>query len=133
MNNQKTNPIGGSNRRRGGASKFHAIHSAVQARMAAKNRIEPTEVVIRFDRNVAPWIAGGHWHPSQTIEKLPDGSLIFRVTVHGYEEMVYWALSFGAQAEVLEPPPLRAAVAEAARQMAARYMGLQAGIGQSDS
>ena len=94
---------------------------------------EPTEVVIRFDRNVAPWIAGGHWHPSQTIEKLPDGSLIFRVTVHGYEEMVYWALSFGAQAEVLEPPPLRAAVAEAARQMAARYMGLQAGIGQSDS
>jgi predicted DNA-binding transcriptional regulator YafY len=82
---------------------------------------EPTEVVIRFDREVAGWIAGGQWHPSQKIEKQPDGSLIFRVTVHGYEEMLYWVLSFGAQAEVLEPVPLRAAVAEAGRKMAARY------------
>jgi len=31
-------------------------------------------------------------------------------------------LSFGAQAEVLEPVPLRAAVAEAARRMTARYL-----------
>jgi len=31
-------------------------------------------------------------------------------------------LSFGAQAEVLEPVPLRAAVAEAARKMTARYL-----------
>ena len=46
---------------------------------------------------------------------------MFRVTVHGYEEMVYWVLSFGAQAEVIEPVPLRAAVAEAAGNMAARY------------
>ena len=83
---------------------------------------EPTEVVIHFDREVAGWIAGGHWHTSQRIEKQPDGSLLFRVTVHGYEEMLYWVLSFGAQAEVLEPVPLRAAVAEAARKMTARYL-----------
>ena len=71
---------------------------------------------------MAGWIAGGQWHTTQKIEKQPDGSLVFRVTVHGYEEMLYWVLSFGAQAEVLEPLPLRTAVAEAARRMTARYL-----------
>jgi predicted DNA-binding transcriptional regulator YafY len=82
---------------------------------------EPTEVVVCFDREIADWIAGGHWHPTQRIEKIENGRLRFTVTVTGYEEMLYWVLSFGAQAEVLEPAPLRAAVAEAARQMTARY------------
>lgn len=82
---------------------------------------EPTEVVVRFDREMANWIAGGQWHPTQTIEKQSDGAILFRVIVSGYEEMLYWVLSFGAQAEVLEPAPLRAAVAEAAQKMTARY------------
>ena len=83
---------------------------------------EPTEVVVRFDRELADWIAGGHWHPTQHIERLPDGRLQFTVTVSGYEEMLYWVLSFGAQAEVVEPAPLRAAVAQAAHAMTARYL-----------
>ncbi len=82
---------------------------------------EPTEVAIRFEQSIADWIAGGQWHPTQQIERLPDGRILFKVTVAGYEEMLYWALSFGAQAEVLEPVPLRAAVAEAAQKMAALY------------
>lgn len=82
---------------------------------------EPTEVIVRFDKEVAAWIAGGQWHPAQRIEKQPDGGILFRVIVHGYQEMLYWVLSFGAQAEVIEPAPLRAAVAEAAEKMAARY------------
>ena len=83
---------------------------------------EPTEVTVRFDKSVADWIAGGHWHPTQRVERLPDGEILFRVTVTGYEEMLYWVLSFGAQAEVLEPAPLRAAVAEAARRMTEKYL-----------
>ena len=82
---------------------------------------EPTEVVVRFDKDKANWIADGHWHPTQRIEKEPGGSLLFRVTVTGFEEMLYWVLSFGDKAEVLEPAPLRAAVAEAARNMVTRY------------
>jgi predicted DNA-binding transcriptional regulator YafY len=82
---------------------------------------EPTVVAVRFIKEVAPWISGGHWHPTQQIEKEPGGSLIFRVTVSGYEEILYWVLSFGAQAEVLEPAPLRAAVVEAAQKMVAQY------------
>lgn len=89
---------------------------------------EPTEVSVRFDREIADWITGGHWHPTQQITKQPDGSILFRVTVNGYEEMLYWVLSFGAQAEVLEPVPLRAAVAEAARKMTQKY-----GLSSEDS
>ncbi len=92
---------------------------------------EPTEVVIRFDAGVAGWIAGGQWHTTQQIEKHPDGSLTFRVTVHGYEEMLYWVLSFGASAEVLEPVPLRAAAAEAAQKMSARYAQTAPEVAQS--
>jgi predicted DNA-binding transcriptional regulator YafY len=86
---------------------------------------EPTEVVVRFDREVADWIAGGHWHPTQRTKRLSDGRLDFTVTVTGYEEMLYWVLSFGSQAEVLEPAPLRTAVAEAAQRMVRKYSGSQ--------
>lgn len=82
---------------------------------------EPTEVVIHFDREIAGWIAGGHWHANQEIKKQPDGSIIFRVTVHGYDEMKYWVLSFGEYAEVIEPAPLRAAIIETAKQMSSLY------------
>lgn len=82
---------------------------------------EPTEVAVRFEREIADWIVGGHWHPTQRIEKQPDGRILFKVTVNGYEEMLYWVLSFGAQAEVIEPAPLRAAVAEAAIKMMQTY------------
>jgi predicted DNA-binding transcriptional regulator YafY len=93
---------------------------------------EPTEVAVHFIKEVAPWISGGHWHPTQQIEKEPGGSLIFRVTVSGYEEILYWVLSFGAQAEVLEPAPLRAAVVEAAQKMVTQYTPPQASL-PSDS
>ena len=83
---------------------------------------EPTEVVVRFDRSIAEWIAGGQWHPTQKIRHEEDGSIIFRVTVSGYEEMLYWVLSFGSQAQVIEPAPLRAAVAEQAAEMVSHYM-----------
>jgi len=82
---------------------------------------EPAEVVVKFDKEIASWIAGGQWHPTQKVQKQTDGSLIFRVTVSAYQEMLYWVLSFGSQAEVLEPAPLRAAVVEQANLMAKRY------------
>ncbi|MCW3059496.1 MAG: putative transcriptional regulator [Capsulimonas sp.] len=82
---------------------------------------EPTEVVVRFAPSTASWILGGQWHPTQHIDKQSDGSVLFRVIVSGYEEILYWVLSFGGQAEVLEPAPLRVAVADAARKMVGIY------------
>jgi predicted DNA-binding transcriptional regulator YafY len=81
----------------------------------------PTEVVVRFAPKTAAWILGGQWHPTQQIDKNKDGSVTFRVTISGSEEMKYWILSFGADAEVIAPESLRKSVAETARQMVDLY------------
>lgn len=87
---------------------------------------EPTEVVVRFGPKIASWILGGQWHPSQQIDKNKDGSVTFRVTVSGFEEMRYWILSFGADAEVIAPDSLRASVAEIAGRMVGTYANVDA-------
>ena len=48
MNSQKTKPIGGSNCRRGGASKFHPSQKIVTPRIRRKNVIVPTCSVIQI-------------------------------------------------------------------------------------
>jgi predicted DNA-binding transcriptional regulator YafY len=82
---------------------------------------EPTEVVVRFAPKTAGWIMGGQWHPTQQLEKSGDGSLLFRVTVSGWEEMLYWILSFGPDVEVISPQGLRDAVIAAADKMRELY------------
>jgi predicted DNA-binding transcriptional regulator YafY len=71
---------------------------------------EPVRVVIRFSPAVAKRAAETRWHPSQELEHQPDGSLIWRGQVAGLREIKIWILGWGADAEVLEPPELRAAV-----------------------
>jgi len=51
----------------------------------------------------------------------PDGTLDFRVTVSGLNEISWWILGYGDQAEVIEPPKLRSLVAGRAKRMAAMY------------
>lgn len=70
-------------------------------------RGQPVEVAIKFDPYQARWIRERVWHPSQSIEELPDGSLILRMVVGSLGEVKRWAMSFGARAEVLEPERLR--------------------------
>lgn len=82
---------------------------------------EPTEVVVRFGPKIASWILGGQWHPTQSLEKNRDGSVTFRVTVSGSEEMKYWIMSFGEDAEVIAPEALRRSVVETARRMVELY------------
>jgi predicted DNA-binding transcriptional regulator YafY len=82
---------------------------------------EPTDVVIRFSPTVAKRAAETQWHPSQELDMQPDGSLVWRGRVAGLREIRIWILGWGADAEVLEPPELRAIVAEELRRAAQRY------------
>jgi proteasome accessory factor B len=68
-------------------------------------------VVIRFSVAVAKRAAETRWHPSQELEPQADGTLIWRGLVSGMREIKVWILGWGADAEVLEPPELRADVA----------------------
>ncbi|MDQ3938317.1 MAG: WYL domain-containing protein [Chloroflexota bacterium] len=82
---------------------------------------EPVEVVVRFSVAVAKRAAETRWHPSQSLESQPDGSLIWRGRVAGLREIRVWILGWGADAEVLEPAALRAEVAADLRRAADLY------------
>jgi predicted DNA-binding transcriptional regulator YafY len=82
---------------------------------------DPVRVVIRFSPSVAKRAAETRWHPSQELEDQPDGSLLWRGQVAGMREIKIWILGWGADAEVVEPPDLRADIAAEMAKAAALY------------
>jgi predicted DNA-binding transcriptional regulator YafY len=69
------------------------------------------EVLVRFQPKVAWNVAEITWHKTQQTRFLDDGSLEFSVTVSGLNEISWWILGYGDQAEVLRPVELRNLVA----------------------
>ena len=69
-------------------------------------------VKIHFSPARARWIREKQWHPTQQIAENPDGSLVLTMHTSGLDQVKRWVLSFGAQARVLEPPELIAAIRE---------------------
>ncbi|MBI3989390.1 MAG: WYL domain-containing protein [candidate division NC10 bacterium] len=67
-------------------------------------------VKVKFSNAWARWIGERIWHPSQTLERLPGGELILTLQVAVTDELKRWILSFGREAEVVEPIVLREAV-----------------------
>lgn len=82
---------------------------------------EQNEVVLRFSAEMTSRVYERQWHPSQTLEELPDGGCLLRVHVARPEEMQPWIRSWGAAVEVLEPAWLRAQIAADLRRAAAKY------------
>jgi proteasome accessory factor B len=70
---------------------------------------------------VAQNVAEVSWHKTQRLEFQRDGSLIFEVDVSGLNEIVWWILGYGDQAEVLSPLKLRRLVAHRAKNMCRMY------------
>lgn len=83
----------------------------------------PETVRIRFNASAAGYVKEKIWHPSQSIETQPDGSLIFTVKVAGIQEIRRWILKWGSAAEVLAPEALRQAVAEEVNTLQTIYTG----------
>jgi len=78
-------------------------------------------VHVRFSPYQARWIQEERWHDSQLMTRRRDGSLDVRMQVTGLNDVARWALSYGAEAEVISPPVLRHRVAREARRMAELY------------
>ncbi len=68
---------------------------------------EPVEVVLRFSPAVASRVLETRWHPSQQVERQPDGGLLWRAWIAEPQEMMPWIRGWGAEVEVLEPPGVR--------------------------
>lgn len=82
---------------------------------------EPVEVVLRFHPRVAHRVRETRWHRSEQVEGQPDGSLLWRAPVAEPQEMVPWIRGWGGDVEVLEPVPLREALVNETRKLAAMY------------
>ena len=70
---------------------------------------------------VAQNVAEVNWHKTQKLTFNTDGTLDFQVTVSGLNEISWWILGYGDQAEVLQPPELRRLVAGHAARMLGHY------------
>ncbi len=88
---------------------------------------ELVEVVVRFldDFNVIDRMyADTADRPKATYEVQPDGSVIYRDMMPGWNEFRTWVATFGESAEILAPPELRESMAKAVERVLERYGGL---------
>ena len=78
-------------------------------------------VVVRFQPMVARNVAEVMWHKSQRLHFNRDGTLDYHVTVSGLNEISWWILGYGDQAEVLKPPGLRKLITDRCRRLLEAY------------
>jgi len=78
-------------------------------------------VKVRFSPAVARYVQEGRWHPSQNLSPQKDGSLLAEFDLSTTEEIKHWILSFGKEAEVLEPRALRGEIAAELKKMLNSY------------
>lgn len=67
----------------------------------------PVEVIWRFSPTAAPLASQFVFHPSQSCENEPDGSLLVRFHAGGLLEMAWHLMSWGKEVEVIAPAELR--------------------------
>lgn len=82
---------------------------------------EPQQVRVRFTASVARYVEEKHWHNTQTLHRQRDGSLIAEFQLSDFHELINWILSFGREAEILEPQSLRAEIASTISAMSEIY------------
>jgi predicted DNA-binding transcriptional regulator YafY len=64
-------------------------------------------VRVRFSEKVARYVSEKQWHPSQKTRRLRNGSVELTFELATTAEVRQWIMSFGADAEVIEPMKLR--------------------------
>ncbi|HEX5756175.1 MAG TPA: YafY family protein [Arenimonas sp.] len=63
---------------------------------------------IVFSAKAARWVADEHWHSKQEGRSLPDGRYELRLPYSNARELLMDVLRYGADAQITEPPALRA-------------------------
>lgn len=81
----------------------------------------PRIVCVAFSENAAAYVRERTWHPTQTFRTRVDGWLELRMQVAVTVELQTWIMGFGVDAEVMEPPELRASVRRSLQGAIAHY------------
>jgi len=76
---------------------------------------------VRFSREIARYIKEEELFVQPRMKDMPDGSLMFEVTVNNEKEFMKWMLQYGPEAEILEPKSAREALKLQLKQWAERY------------
>jgi len=82
---------------------------------------KPMHVKIAFSNNISHTIVSRNWMPNQVISKESNDRTLLSFTATGKMELVSWILSFGMNAEVLEPAELRKEVKQQLKEMREIY------------
>lgn len=82
---------------------------------------DPLELKIWFSADQAPYIRERHWAREQKITKRKDGSIVLWMKTSGWYDVKKWVLSFGAEAQILEPTHLQDKVRVEIEKMLKRY------------
>lgn len=82
---------------------------------------DPVTVTVRFSADQARYIEERKWAKEQETSICGDGSLILHLSTSGWYDVKRWILSFGPDAELLEPTELRDDLAASIKEMATKY------------
>lgn len=82
---------------------------------------KPFTVKVRIVPKAAMYVRERIWSDDQTIEELDDGGLLLTFTSTSELETLSWVLSFGGEAELLEPEGLKIMILERATQIMADH------------
>ena len=83
---------------------------------------EPIDVVLRFASEAADDAAGWVFHPSQSMEREPDGALTVRFRAGGMQEMCWHLFTWGTAVMIVEPDALREEMLKMATTIGQRYV-----------
>jgi len=78
--------------------------------------------ILHFNPVAARWVAEEEWHPAQRASALPGGGVQLEVPYGNAQELIMDILRHGPDVEVIGPPELREAVADAHRKAAELYV-----------
>lgn len=73
------------------------------------------DVVLRFQTPAADWVVEGTWHEGEVVERQPDGSILYRVSIEVTPEFQRWVLGYGRMVDILRPAHLREWIVAEAR------------------
>jgi predicted DNA-binding transcriptional regulator YafY len=76
---------------------------------------------IRFTAAVSDMVLDSRSQQFEAVEPQPDGGVICTLLINSTREIIWWILSYGAEAEVLEPASLRDECCKTAQAMAKLY------------
>ena len=85
------------------------------------HRGERTSVSVLFSGNAAKIVLSGKHHPGEQVEKFKNGTVRYKVTTRGIEEIQRWIITFGNEAEVLEPKALRERLRQLGQNLTKKY------------